>query len=143
MKVAKVDIVEGSLRIAEERALLMSVTIRECVPQLCAAEEARCSCEVALRSAEYELQVFGASASSFHKEVGQIQSDRTCLQKQCDLRARCGGHKRDLQNHASETNLSLNKNIWEFRAQYDRELVDLWYECDGLQVRLATYDSCS
>lgn len=67
-----------------------------------------------------------------------MQSDTTRIDNQSELEARHDGLTRDLPESASKGNRSLRENILELRAQYDQEVADLWYECDGLQSRPAT-----
>lgn len=50
----------------------------------CAAEVAHCSAEAALRSADSQLQVVCLYESSLREEVGQLKSDKTCRDDQCD-----------------------------------------------------------
>lgn len=76
VKVAQVDGLEGHIQLAGERASLISATVREPVPQFCAAAEARSRAEVALPSSESQLQVVCASESSIQEEVDQLQSGR-------------------------------------------------------------------
>lgn len=63
VRVAQVDGLEVCLQIAEEEASLMSATMCEHGLQLSAAEVARSNAEVALWSAESQLQVVSASES--------------------------------------------------------------------------------
>lgn len=69
-KVAQADGLEGRLRTSEKRAPLMLSIIHEHGTQLWAAEGARSSAKVALRSAESHLQVVCASGSSIQEEAG-------------------------------------------------------------------------
>lgn len=65
--------------------------------------------------------------------MGQIWSNNTCPEEQCQRKARHGGQTRVLLESASETIKKFREKIQEVRAKYDQELADLWYERHGLQ----------
>lgn len=75
--------------------------------------------------------------------MDQLKADITNWEEHCELKARRGGRTRDSLNSASKLNRIFRENIREVRAQYDQDLVNPWYECDGFQSQLATYDSGS
>lgn len=85
-----------------------------------AAETARSSAEVALRSAESQFKFVCASELSLWEEVGQFKSDKTPLKKQSELEVRSGGRSRDLLYSKCKVILNLREKIWVVRAQYDK-----------------------
>lgn len=70
-----------------------------------------------------------------------MQSDKARLEEQCMLEAQGLGLTRILLDSANKVDHRLCENILGHRAQYDRELVEFWYERDYLQAWLANSDS--
>lgn len=68
-KVAQPDFFGGHSRMAEEKALLMSLTLHEQVRQLRTANWARCSGEVTLHSTDSQLQGICQSQSSLREVI--------------------------------------------------------------------------
>lgn len=70
------------------------------------------------------------------EKVGQLKSDKTHVEKQCELEAHGGCCTRILLDSTIEENGNLSESVWDVRAQYGLELADVWYEHDGLQAWL-------
>lgn len=51
------------------------------------------------------------------------------------------GRTRDLLDSVSEDNRNLRESVCTLRAQYDQEPAHLFYEPNGLQVRLSSFSN--
>lgn len=76
----------------------------------------------------------------FHcREGGSVQSDQTRLEEWNELEAQRGSPTRHVLFDAREKNRNLHESLRETRTQYDQELANLRYACEGVQSQLAIF----
>lgn len=76
-------------------------------------------------------------------EEGRLQSAKSHIKEHCGLDAHRGSHMANVFESASMDNRNLWAKLKELSAQYDQELSNILYDCDGLQALLTTQDSHS